>query len=368
MLEMIRAFALEQLELSNEREQVRRQHAEYYLGLVEAASSVISTIKGQSWRKRLERERDNFRAVLSWSLTAKNAADILLRVEAVHKYLENMQFPLSEQRQWVEKALSLLHPEASSRLEKPQRVLEANLWGTVGGIAYFQGDYSAAQNYFEHQMAFARELGDKLHLAGSLIGLSWSVHAQGDLTRAKALSEEALRFSKSIETPNEIAHALNHLAYLASLQGDYAQSMEQYAESLYFFKEAHNALWEAVVHFNMGEFEQRRENQARARELFHDGLALCWEISDPWGLSSGLEKLARSAAAYGEFTQSAHLFAAAETLLEDIGYALEALERPEHEIYLNLVRSGLDAHTLAAAWAEGQTMPLEQAVAEALKI
>jgi predicted ATPase/DNA-binding SARP family transcriptional activator len=366
MLEMIRAFALEQLELSGEREQLRKQHADHYLGLVEAASSVIHTLHGQGWRRRLERERDNFRAVLAWSLTAKDSGEIELCVKAVLKCLGDLQIPLSEQRQWVEKALLLLQSEPSKKREKSQRYLEADLWGAAGGIAYFQGDYSAAQIYYEHHLSYAKEVGDQLRISGTSIGLSWTVHAQGDLIRAKTLSEEALRLANEIESPNEIAHALNHLAYLESLQGDYAQSMELYAESLYFFRKAQDALWEAIVHFNMGEFEQRLENHARARELYHQGLALCWEISDPWGISSGLEKLARSAAAYNELIQATHLFAAAEKLLDSIGYAIEILERPGHEIYLNLVISGLDAQTLADAWAEGQEMTLEQVVAEAL--
>jgi hypothetical protein len=73
MLETIREFALEQLEVheSNieaEGRATRRAHAEYYLQLVEQANQELVGPEHVSWLDRLEHEQDNLRAALAWTV------------------------------------------------------------------------------------------------------------------------------------------------------------------------------------------------------------------------------------------------------------------------------------------------------------
>ena len=117
---------------------------------------------------------------------------------------------------------------------------------------------------------------------------------------------------------------------------------------------------------NIGQSVQDRDDQARARVLYQDALSRCWKLLYPWGIGMSLDKVACSAAAYRQYRKAAHLFAAAENLNQSMGYILEIQRRPSHELYLNLTRSGLTPSVFAAAWSEGQSLTLEQAMAEAL--
>ena len=71
MLETIREFGLERLEASGEAGQTRRRHAEFFRDLAERAEPMLLGTAGQrTWMAELEREHDNMRAALAWSLSA----------------------------------------------------------------------------------------------------------------------------------------------------------------------------------------------------------------------------------------------------------------------------------------------------------
>jgi predicted ATPase/DNA-binding SARP family transcriptional activator len=70
MLETIREFALERLEARGDGEAVRRRHAAFYLVLAEEAEPGLLGPQQREWVERLESERDNIRAALSWALDA----------------------------------------------------------------------------------------------------------------------------------------------------------------------------------------------------------------------------------------------------------------------------------------------------------
>src|SRR5438445_1128586 len=68
MLETIREYGLEVLAASREMEITRQAHALYYLRLSEKAEPELVGPRQAIWLERLEREHENLRAVMQWSL------------------------------------------------------------------------------------------------------------------------------------------------------------------------------------------------------------------------------------------------------------------------------------------------------------
>jgi predicted ATPase len=65
MLETIHEDAREKLQESGETEELRRQHAEYFLALAEEADPAVEGAQQVVGVERLEEEHDNMRAALS---------------------------------------------------------------------------------------------------------------------------------------------------------------------------------------------------------------------------------------------------------------------------------------------------------------
>ncbi len=80
-----------------------------------------------------------------------------------------------------------------------------------------------------------------------------------------------------------------------------------------------------------------------------------------------LEALAAVAHSGNRLKRAARLFGAAQTLHKEIGSVTSTNGQAEYEQTRTGVRAVLGEEAYAAAWAEGQAMPLEEAVEYALE-
>jgi hypothetical protein len=77
--------------------------------------------------------------------------------------------------------------------------------------------------------------------------------------------------------------------------------------------------------------------------------------------------MAGAALGQGEMERAVRLFGAAQSLRQVMGTPLPLVERSVHEQRVVAARAELSEEVFGAAWAEGETMALEAAVAEALR-
>jgi hypothetical protein len=122
----------------------------------------------------------------------------------------------------------------------------------------------------------------------------------------------------------------------------------------------------AYVLVGLGGTALRQGDLATAGAHLAECLGIAREYGDETLVADMLESLAGLAAAEARPERAARLAGAAAALRATIGAPRgpAAVVRLEQE--LALARQALDAERYAAAWAEGQAMPVEQAVAYAL--
>ena len=69
LLDTTRAYTIEKLDSSGERERMARRHAEYYLTLFKRAEAEVPARPAAEWLADYAREIDNLRAALDWAFS-----------------------------------------------------------------------------------------------------------------------------------------------------------------------------------------------------------------------------------------------------------------------------------------------------------
>ena len=108
LLDTTRAYTIEKLDASGERERIARRHAEYYRDLFERAEREVSARPTDEWLADYAGEIDNLRAALDWALSPTGEAAIGVALTAASVPLWVDLSMMAECRRHVERALARL--------------------------------------------------------------------------------------------------------------------------------------------------------------------------------------------------------------------------------------------------------------------
>jgi predicted ATPase len=397
MLETIREFGLERMEVATEVASIRRRHAQHFLSLAEMAWPKLVGPEQQAWLSRLEVEHDNLRAALAWSLSDSGDAEVGLRLAwALYRFWWKRGYR-TEGRAWLARALARGGPvrcelrakalngagvlaRAVSDLPAARLAFEQSLaiyqglddrWGVanalhnLASIAIQERSYEQAAALLEQSLAMWRDVGDRWGIAMALTFQADVAEDQGDYDRAAMLWQESLTLARELGEIRETAGILGSLGRLARLSGDQDGAAALLEESLGLMESEDRPAIANVLH-ELGRVAQARGDRRRAKALHRESLALCREVGDREGIAESLERLAALAVAEAHADRAARLLGAAAALRAAIGLATPPAERTEYERDVEVVRIALDDLDFRAAWAAGRAMTLEQAVAYAL--
>jgi len=183
---------------------------------------------------------------------------------------------------------------------------------------------------------------------------------QGDLVRAQTLAEEGL--ARASETGATSAEAL-----ALALHGEIALAQGETTTARLRIEQSHT-LWQKVG--NQGMLASTRALLAKvlavegdhtaARAIYEESLLRGLGIVD---IAPTVEGLAVVVAEQGETTWAVRLLAAAAALRGSLGAPLPHVCRADYERSLAAARAQLGEQGFAVAWAEGQSMTWEQALA-----
>jgi predicted ATPase/DNA-binding XRE family transcriptional regulator len=372
MLETIREYALERLELSGEVEEVQRKHAQYYVAMAEAAQPEASKRWDESewWSKftRLEREHDNLRAALGWAVENREL-ETAARLAIALWWIWIERGYLSDGRRWMEAILAVDGAEGPSRGTPhalPART-KAYLLQVAGILAMAQGDHDYAMALHEEGLRVYRELGHKKGVSASLRELGFVAYEQGDYERAVRLHGQSLALARGFGTTFGIAWSLRALGDSVRGQGDLRRARALLEESLALSRSKEYAWGIARTLASLGNVEYEAGEYARASRLYEESLELGGRRM---GLNHTilicLEGLARVAVAQGRMERAARLFGTAAALREDRGWPLPPSKRTEHDRTVAAAHGALGKEAFTAAWTRGHALPLEEAIEDTL--
>jgi predicted ATPase/class 3 adenylate cyclase len=358
MLETLREFSLERLELRSEAEQIRQRHAAYFATLVDQAEPELSKATQGAWLERLERDHDNIRRAMA-ALVDQGRIEGALQMAANLRHFWDRRGHHAEARQLLDMLLGL--PAAAGRT-----AARAGALNGAGILAADAGDEDRAAALFEESGEIRRELGDQSGLAKALNNLGALAQRRGDYAAARRFFGEALAIKRSLDDAHGVAQCLTNEALVASLQGEYTTAEEKFREALDLSRETGSLFIESVTLLNWAfvaiEFGDEEEASERARAA----LAIWRKQGYAYGTALVLEALVALAARRAKPYLALQLAGAAQALHETLRRALPKSEQERLDRYLERVWSSVNPAEGHAAWAAGRAMQPDEAIALAV--
>ncbi|MFL5798033.1 MAG: ATP-binding protein [Actinomycetota bacterium] len=353
MLETIREFGTDVLEETGEADGVRRRHASYFLAMAEEAEPEL-TGRDQGWPDRLEREHDNIRAALRWSIDTGEAETGLRMAGPLWRFWL-VRDHLAEGRAWTEELLAL--PAAAARTVGRARALSA-----AGSLAYWLRDAESVRGSYEESLAISRELGDRRGEAGGAFNLAFAHELAGDHRGAGELHRLAADIYRELGDEVRLAFATAALAMTTFHQGDVQAASALIGEARRTLRRVGD-LWGIVQTAGLEATLALREGDLeRARAAAIESLDANVTMGHTLGVAVSIQALALLAIQEGRPEVGVRLAGAVDRVREaaagEAPPALVGLQDPREA-----ARDALTEDRIAALIEEGRAMSLDEATA-----
>lgn len=219
ILEIIRAFAFEQLLAAGSVDAVRDRHLSHFTQLAERWSDELSTGKREVRLAQFDREYPNFRAALEWSFESNDLSSGLRLIAALWRYWDWRGFH-AEGARWCDRLLDIDAPI--------DPILRANALYAAAAIAFMQANYPRTMTLADACLATAERTGDERAIARGLLAVGNAAYDQGDLERAGEVYGRSLDMARGAGEPVALQVALVNLAFVR-----YQQELFEEARSLF---------------------------------------------------------------------------------------------------------------------------------------
>lgn len=246
--------------------------------------------------------------------------------------------------------------------------LAAETLNSLGMVAVEKGDTLVARAQFEESLGIFRNIGSKDGVGMTTNNLGLVALQQADFSNARQHFDETLLLAREMGNKRGIAIALSNLGYAAANQGDCFVARPLYEEALAIYRKMGSKPGIAMALENLGFVEIEQGNHAVALAHYAESLQIAHEIGNKFHLVYSLLGLG-SAGIHASTSQAwvgAQLLAAAESLMKSMSMSLERLESGQFERAVGLARAALGADAFEQAWANGQALTPDAAVALAL--
>ncbi len=353
MLETIHDYGRERLAAGGEEAALRRKHALVLLELLELIDREIQAGSDDeaTLLARIDAEHENTRAALEWARDT-DEHEVLLRLVVAAGFAHNWGVRgWDEYKQWLDLAvergiepawararvlmasamdLSIREPTHAAELLAQARSLaererdddlSLKIMETAAWLTLERGDLDSASEQFTAMGDRARELGDLDHVTGATTGLAFVLARAQDYEAALALGKQVLDALRAKEYDGGVVKALEGCGWCCLALSD----------------------------------------PARASSYFLEALEVAERLGSSFRVIRIVAALGACLVAGGEMEKGTRLLAAATAA----GAWFEPPTDQIQDAVVDGARVALGEEAFAAAWAQGEAMPLEQAIAAA---
>ena len=397
LLESTRAYALEKLSASGEREALARRHAEYFRGQAQEADERYGTGSSNAWLAQVELELDNYRAALEWALTQNHDAVLGGAIAGALDELWERGGLTVEGRYWIEPTLERLNeseqPRVVARLllalsnlssgkykyEVAERSMQ--LFDSLGDARwaaqaqsrlafglYQMGRLEEANEENARALAGSRECGDKRSVASSLTVHAFIAAVRGDFGGGRELFTQALAASKALGDEYGIVRVQANMAELEFADGHPEEALRLVSDVLEMELRGKNATSISVRTVNSAAYRIALGDLTGARESAREGLRRSQQARVEHSIAIALQHLAVISGLSGDIRRAARLLGYVDAQYKELGIEREPTEKWGYDKLMAALREKLSEDDIAKLAAGGAAWSEDQAVEEALKV
>jgi predicted ATPase/class 3 adenylate cyclase len=361
MLETLREYAAEQLDVAGERAAVEHGHAEWFATEAERIRKAGGSGHGREARATAFAERASFRAAIETAAALMDLPLLLRLVSALEDF-----WPVQELQDASYRTLDLLvEHRATLPLRDRARVAELATWR-----ARFWGDDAQATMAFASEsVELHRELGERRGVAAALHALGSAMSQQeGSLEEARRLQTEAREEARAAGSLRVLVASSIALTDTLLRLGEVAEATQLADETLELTRQLTGEESTSSV-FNRGLAALAAGEAREAHGYLVRALLRAQAPYDPFVTWNALVAIAAAVLAIGDARRAAVLLGRAERIGDSRGipflqgeYELELETRARADL-----AEALPPAELEAALAEGAAQELEPVVELALQ-
>ena len=351
--DLVRQFAAERLleKGQDEVKRVRNSHLDFFLSLSESALQFWDSEQEKEWLNRLETERGNLHAALSWA-TDQDKAEYSLRMNAALFTFWVYNSPSAEAVDLLGASLSMAWDESSSTT-KQARAKALN----VAGYALLPiSDFRLAKVHFDEGAKLYSALGDQRGLAWSLRGQGFVCLICGELAEAQALAQESRSICQEIQDKWGSAWSVYDLGNiaLAGSEVELAETLLESALTQFCTLGIQFGNYRALI--SLGHLKRKQGKWAESKALYGEALEIQRETQYIQFVAQLLEGMGHIAVARENLETAVQFFGAAQARRDSIEMKRWAHQEIEYQQSLELTQNHLPANNWQMSWDGGYSM------------
>lgn len=288
MLETIREYANERLHRSNELDEIRRQHALYFLDFARKVEPLVRSRERVKYTRKMRQEFGNIRAILEWNCSTGKSVEIGQRLAITLAWFWQSSMSISESYQWAVRLME--HVDESTPLE----IRAGLLWG-LGGFAWSQGDLTRAITNLDESVRLARMTNDKYLLANILIVRGLAATSAHEVQAANEMFEESIRLLQALNEKWGQSLALSWMGDVALVEKDFERARALHEQAIAVAREQGDPWIFLSPLMSGGNSAMIAGSPEKAEAISFEAISLLREIDDKWSLAWGLNSLGHAA-------------------------------------------------------------------------
>jgi hypothetical protein len=354
MFEMIRVFALDQLEASAEEAQMRERHLAYFETLATEGEPALRSVDHLQWMARITPEWENLRAAWLHSIDLHQTQ----RAAA----LAGCGFMLLWKLGRLREMLPLVRDTVRVRHE-----LDDNTHGRLlfagASVSFAAGSYEESQRFVDEFATLESAIDDQMILGAAWLARAFLAGERFDLDGLRDALDRAETIFRDADELWMLSFVLSTRGSLASLLGDEADSLKIQAEVFDLAVRTGNdamalqaLIAQSMSHLRSGDRDSARAALRAALPYFED---YPYFESVAYAYEAG----AALAMATDRAPEAARLLGAADRARKTSAAALWPLLKPQRDVTAALVEDALGADEYETHSLSGEALAPRQAAA-----